>query len=126
MVEFAPVLPSGNYTRTVTLDAGETTNVMTTVRVNYIADPPTNDIGGQIMREASSTAVEGTHYRFASGSSTYTIASGLNFVDVQIEVLGAGFADGESVTLVLELADGEAFDVSQNYRLFTFELEKEN
>ena len=125
-VEFAPVLPSGNYTRTVEIDAGSTSNVMTTVRVNYIANPPSSDVSGQIMREGSSTAVEGTHYRFASGSNSYTIASGTNFVDIQIEVMGSGFADGESQILVLELADGADFEVSENYKTFTLELEKEN
>jgi hypothetical protein len=124
MVEFAPVVPSGSYTRTVTLGATATSNTMTTVRVNYIAAPPSSAVNGQIIREGTSTAVEGEHYRFASGSGAYTIAAGTNFADVQIEVLADGFDAGESVTLVLELADAESFEVSENYKLFTLTLRK--
>jgi hypothetical protein len=122
-VEFAPVLPAGNYTRTITFTATSTTNQTTTVRVNYIAATPSADVGGQITRVSTSTAVEGTHYRF-TGGNTYTIKAGSNFVDVPIEVLAAGFASGASVTLVLELAPGTGFEVAEKYKRFTLTLRR--
>jgi hypothetical protein len=122
-VEFAPVLPAGNYTRTITFTATATANLPTSVRVNYIAPLPSADIGGEITRVSTSTAVEGTHYRFASGSR-YTIKSGTNSVEVPIEVLAAGFAPGASVTLVLELSPGSGFEVAEKYKRFTFTLRR--
>ena len=122
-VEFAPVLPAGNYARTITFTATATTNLPTSVRVNYIAAPPSADIGGDITRVSTSTAVEGTHYRFVSGNH-YTIKAGSNSVDVPIEVLAAGFAPGASVTLVLELSPGTGFEVAEKYKRFTFTLRR--
>jgi hypothetical protein len=123
MVEFAPVLPAGSYARTVTFNATATADQTTTVRVNYIATTPSGGVTGQIMRAASSTAQEGTHYRF-TGGNTYTIAAGTNSADVPIEVLASGLAPGESVTLVLELAPGSNFEVSENYMQFTLTLRR--
>jgi hypothetical protein len=123
VVEFAPVLPAGNYTRTVTLARTATDNVMTTVRVNYVSAAPTGNVTGEITSVNTSTAVDGTHYRFTSGSH-YTIAAGSNFVDVPIEVLAAGLAPEQSVTLVLELLPGDAFQVSEKYSRFTLTLRR--
>jgi len=122
-VEFAPVLPAGTYTRTITFTSTATTNQTTTVKVNYIAAAPPADVGGDISRVSTSTAVEGTHFRFTSGSH-YTIKAGSNSVDVPIEVLAAGFAPGASVTLVLELAAGTGFQVATKYSRFTLTLRK--
>jgi hypothetical protein len=124
VVEFAAVVPAGNYSRTVSFSATETTNQTVNVRVNYIANPASEDLTGEITQEASSTAVGGTHYRFTSGSGSYTIAAGASFADVPIEFLGAGLDPGESVTLVLELVPNEDFGVSENYKQFTFTVEK--
>jgi hypothetical protein len=93
------------------------------VRVNYIAAAPSGNVTGTIVREGSSTAVEGTHYRFTAGSG-YTIAAGTNFVDVPIEVMRSGFSVGQSVTLVLELEPGQGFGVSENYKRFTLTLRR--
>jgi hypothetical protein len=122
-VEFAPVLPAGTYVRTITLPAASPSNQTTNVRVNYIAAPPSADIGGDITRVSTSTAIEGTHFRFASGSH-YTIKAGSNSVDVPIEIIASGFAPGASVTLVLELADSDAFDVATKYGRFTLTLRR--
>jgi hypothetical protein len=123
MVEFAPVLPAGTYARTVTLTASTTANQNTSVRVNYIAASASANVTGEITRVSTSTAVEGTHYRFTSGNS-YTIAAGTNFVVVPIEVLASGFTPGQSVSLVLELVPGQGFQVSENYKRFTFTLRR--
>jgi hypothetical protein len=122
-VEFAPVLPAGNYARTITFTSTATANQTTTVRVNYIAAAPSSDVAGDITRVSTSTAVEGTHFRFTSGSH-YTIKAGTNSVDVPIEVLAAGFAPGASVTLVLELAPGSGFEVASKYNRFTLTLRR--
>ena len=122
-VEFAPVLPAGNYTRTITFTATATANQTTSVRVNYISAAPPADVGGDITRVSTSTAVEGTHYRFTSGNR-YTIKAGSNSVDVPIEILAAGFAPGASVTLVLELVPGTGFEVAEKYKRFTFTLRR--
>jgi len=121
-VEFAPVLPAGNYTRTITFSSTATADQNTNVRVNFIATSASG-ASGEIMREASSTAQEGTHYRFTSGSS-YSIATGSWFVDVPIEVLSSGLTPGQSVTLVLELAPGQGFEVSEKYKQFTLTLRR--
>jgi hypothetical protein len=122
-VEFAPVLPAGTYARTVTLGATAPSNATTNVRVNYIAAASTGNVSGDIMVVSSSTAQEGTHFQF-TGGKTYTIPAGSNFVDVPIEVLASGFDAGESVTLVLELAPGSNFQVSENYKQFTLTLRR--
>jgi hypothetical protein len=122
-VEFAPVLPAGSYARTVTLGATAPSNATTNVRVNYIAAAPSSNVTGDIMIASSSTAQEGTHFRF-TGGRTYTIPAGANFVDVPIEVLASGFARGQSVTLLLELAPGSNFQVSENYKQFTLTLRR--
>jgi hypothetical protein len=124
VVEFAPVIPAGNYSRTITFSATEITNQTVNVRVNYIAKPSSTALTGEITREVSSTAVEGTHYRFTSGSGSYTIPAGGSFVDVPIEFIGAGLDPGESVTLVLELVPGADFGVSENYKQFSFTVRK--
>ena len=123
VVEFAPVLPAGNYVRTITFARGATTNQTSSVRVNYIAEPAAAAVSGQIVRVSTSTAVEGTHYRL-TGGDTYTIPAGANFVDIPVEILAAGLANGASVTLVLELAPGQGFGVSEKYKRFTFTLRK--
>ena len=119
-VEFAPVLPAGTYTRTITLAS---TNQTTTVKVNYIAAAPSADVAGDITRVSTSTAVEGTHFRFTSGSH-YTIKAGSNSVDVPIEVIAGGFAVGASVTLVLELTAGTGYQVATKYGRFTLTLRR--
>jgi hypothetical protein len=121
-VEFAPVLPAGTYARTISFTPTATENQTTAVRVNFIAAAPAS-VSGEVVRSASSTAVEGTHYRFTSGSA-YSMAAGTWAADVPIEVLASGFAPGESVTLVLELAPGSGFEVSENYKQFTLTLER--
>jgi hypothetical protein len=123
VVEFAPVLPAGNYTRPVTLARSATADTTITVRVNYVAAAPASNVSGEITRVSTSTAVEGTHYRFTSGSQ-YTIQAGSNFVDVPIEVLAAGLAAAQTVTLVLELAPGNGFQVSEKYKRFTLTLRR--
>lgn len=123
MVEFAPVLPAGNYVRTITFTSTATANQSTTVRVNYISAAPSADLNGDIARVSTSTAVEGTHYRLPSGAR-YTIRAGTNSVDLPVEVLAAGFAPGATVTLILELAPGTGFGVSEKYKRFTFTLRR--
>jgi hypothetical protein len=93
------------------------------VRVNYIAETPASNVTGSIVREATSTAVENTHYRFTNGSS-FTIPAGSHSVDVPIEVLASGLAPGQSVSLVLELAPGQGYEVSENYKRFTLTLRR--
>lgn len=123
VVEFAPVLPAGSYVRTITLSGAAPANQTTNVRVNYIAASPGSGITGEIVRAGNSTAVEGTHYRFPSGSS-WTIAAGANSVDVPIEVLSAGLSAGQSVTLVLELTPGQGYGVSTKYKTFTLTVRR--
>lgn len=123
MVEFAPVLPAGSYTRTITFASSSTTNQNVSVRVNYIAVPPTADVSGDFTRATTSTAVEGTHYRIPGGNR-YTIPSGGNSVNVAIELLAAGLANGATATLVLELLPGQGFQVSEKYKRFTITLRK--
>ncbi len=122
-VEFAPVLPAGTYVRTITFTSTATTNQTTSVRVNYIAPAPPSDVGGDITRVSTSTAVEGTHFRFTSGAH-YTIKAGTNFVDVPIEVIASGFAPGATATLVLELTPGSGFEVATKYSRFTLTLRR--
>jgi hypothetical protein len=115
--------PAGTYARTITFARGATTDQNSTVRVNYISAPPSSDVSGEIVRVSTSTAVEGTHYRITGGSS-YTIKAGSNSVDVPIQLLAGGLANGASATLVLELAPGQGFEVSEKYKRFTFTLRK--
>ena len=122
-VEFAPVLPAGNYARTITFTAGSATNQTTNLRVNWITAAPSADMSGDITRVSTSTAVEGTHYRFPAGAR-YTIRAGTNFVDLPVEVLAAGLAAGTTVTLTLELAAGTGFQVSTKYKTFTLTLRR--
>src|SRR5688572_24263750 len=123
LVEFAPVLPAGNYARTITFTRTATADQTSTVRVNYISEPPASDLTGTITRVSTSTAVQGTHYNITGGGN-YTIAAGSNFVEIPIQVLNAGFAPGASVTLVLELTPGTGFGVSTKYKTFTFTLRR--
>ena len=123
VVEFAPVLPAGNYARTITFTRTATSDQTSTVRVNYISEPPSSDITGTITRVGTSTAVQGTHYNITGGGN-YTIAAGSNFVDIPIQILNAGFTPGQSVTLVLELTPGTGFGVSEKYKRFTFTLRR--
>jgi len=123
MVEFAPVLPAGNYTRTITFTRTATTNQNTTVRVNFITAQSSSGVTGAITRMSTSTAVEGTHYRFTSGAN-WSIAAGAYFVDVPIEVLATGLTPGQTVSLVLELTPGQGYDVSAKYKTFTLTLRR--
>jgi hypothetical protein len=123
VVEFAPVLPAGSYTRTITFTRTATANQTTNVRVNYVAASPASNITGEITRVSTSTAVEGTHYRFTSGS-TFTIQAGTNSVDIPIEVLATGFAPGQSASLVLELMPGSGYEISEKYKRFTLTLRR--
>lgn len=123
LVEFAPVLPAGNYVRTITFTRTATANQNTSVRVNFITAQASNGVSGTITRVSTSTAVENTHYRFTSGAN-YTIAAGAYSVDVPIEVLSAGLTPGQSVSLVLELTPGQGYDVSAKYRTFSLTLRR--
>ena len=123
VVEFAPVLPAGNYARTITFTRTATADQTSTVRVNYISEAPSSPVTGTITRVGTSTAVQGTHYNI-TGNGTYTIAPGTNSVDIPIQILNAGFAPGQSVTLVLELTPGDGFGVSTKYKTFTFTLRR--
>lgn len=123
VVEFAPVLPAGNYTRTITFTRTATANQTTNVRVNYVSASPGANVTGDITRVSTSTAVEGTHYRF-TGGTTYTIQAGANSVDIPIEVLATGFTPGQSTTLVLELTPGTGYGVSEKYKRFTLTLRR--
>ena len=123
MVEFAPVLPAGNYTRTITFTRTATTDQTATLRVNYIGEAPAADVTGTVTRAGTSTAVQGTHYQITGGGS-YTIGAGTNFVDIPVQVLNAGLQPGQTVTLVLELVPGTGFQVSEKYKRFTLTLRR--
>lgn len=123
VVEFAPVLPAGNYARTITFTRTATADQSSIVRVNYVSEAPSSPVTGTITRVATSTAIAGTHYNL-TGNGTYTIAAGTNSVDLPIQILNAGFAPGQSVTLVLELVPGDGFGVSTKYKTFTFTLRR--
>lgn len=123
VVEFAPVLPAGNYARTITFTRTATADQSSIVRVNYVSEAPSSPVTGTITRVGTSTAIAGTHYNL-TGNGTYTIAAGTNSVDIPIQILNAGFAPGQSVTLVLELTPGDGFGVSTKYKTFTFTLRR--
>jgi hypothetical protein len=123
LVEFAPVLPAGNYVRTITFTRTATANQNTNVRVNFITAQASNGVSGTLTRVSTSTAVEGTHYRFNSGAH-WSIAAGAYFVDVPIEVLSSGLTPGQTVSLVLELTAGQGYDVSARYKTFTLTLRR--
>lgn len=121
VIEFAPVLPSGDYSRQVTFPPGSTAPENVTVRVQYVGPPPDNEVNGEFALGASTTAVSGTHFTMPTG---YTIPAGENRVDVVLELNSAALAADESVTIVLELTPGQDFDVSENYKQFTITLHK--
>lgn len=61
----------------------------------------------------SSTATAGTHYNITTPSPV-TIASGTSSVDIEVELIEGSLADGEEVTLVLNLEGGDGVDASAN------------
>lgn len=122
-VEFAPVMPTGVYSMAVSFSAGSATTTTATVGVQYVSAPPDAAVSGQFKTGAGTTAVDGQHYTLPAGNS-YTIPAGQNAVDIQVDFLGPGLADGESVTLVLELLDGTGFTASPNYKTFTITATK--
>ena len=119
LVEFAPVLPAGNYTRSVSFPAGSTATNAVNVTVQYIGPPPSSNVSGTFT--VGGTAVRDTHYSVAS--TTYTIAAGSNSVSIPISILGGGLANGQSVSLLLELVPGDV-GVSENYKQFTISATK--
>lgn len=123
LVEFAPTLPGGTYRVEVTFaeDSGEAETV--SVGVQYVGEPPQSAVNGSFSI-AGGNAVEGEHYTLPEGSS-FTIPAGENRTDVPVELLGAGLANGEAVALTLELADGEAYEVSANYSEFQIAASKD-
>jgi hypothetical protein len=124
VVEFRPVVATGSFTDQVDVPAGAEAPVTSSVQVQYIsATPPDSPVTGEISILPSSTASEGQHVRFPEGRS-WNIPAGGAFVDVPVELLPVALADGQSVTLVLELQDGTGYRASPNHRQFTFILTK--
>ncbi len=124
LVEFAPVMPAGNYTRQVGVPVEAEAPVPAQVRIQYISStPPSGTVTGTIRVVETSTASEGRHVTFPDGR-TWSIREGEFFTDLAVQFIPAGLSAGESVTLILELEDGEGFQASPNYRLFTFVFSK--
>lgn len=123
LVEFAPVMPEGSYSVGIDFGAGSDETRTVTVRVQYISAPPAADVTGEIMIADGSSAVEGEHYALPDGTD-YTIPAGQNAAEVRVDLLGRGLDDGQSVVLVLDLVEGEGFDVSPNHKQFQITASK--
>lgn len=124
LVEFAPDLPEGDYSVEVGFAADSEETETVTVTVQYVSAPPEADVTGELAEGEGTTAVEGEHYALTDDGG-YTIAAGRNSADVQVELLGAGLENGQTVSLVLELTDGDGFQVSENYDRFEIIAAKE-
>lgn len=124
VIEFAPSLPSGSYVRTVTFDADSDESRTVSLRVNYVSDPPETAVNAEFRVGDGSSGVQGQHFELPDGT-TFTIAAGENFTHIRVEALGAGLSNGESVSVFLELVDGQAYQVSANYKVFELRIEKE-
>lgn len=123
VVEFAPVLPAGNYTMSVSVPSNSTADQTVSVGVNYVGPSPSHDVTGSFTLASGTTAVEGTH--FTVSSKTYTISSGSNSTTIPVTIHGGALQNGGSATIVLELAaPGSGVGVSANYKQFTISISK--
>lgn len=126
LVEFAPAMPAGNYTRQVGVPATALDPVSSTVRVHFLsAAAPESDVSGDLVVITGSTAVEGEHYRFPGGQS-WTVAAGTVYTDVSFQLLPAGLEAGQTVSLILGLQDGTNYQASPNHKQFTIVFAKAN
>lgn len=124
VVEFAPVLPDGTYTLSVSFAAASTETRAVTARVQYVGSAPEREITGEFTVGDGSTGVEGTHFTIPGGKR-FTIAAGSNHADIPVQLHGAALEPGETVTIVLELVPGDEIGVSENYKRFTIRAGKE-
>jgi len=124
VVEFGPTLPAGSYSQSVTFPADSDQSTTVSIRVNYIAAPPESSINGS-FQVSGGDAVDGTHYSLPEGT-TFTIPAGENSTDIQVQLLGSGLSNGESVSLTLELQEGQDYEVSANYKEFQISASKES
>lgn len=122
MLEFAPVMPDGTYVQRVTFTAGSTDSETVNVRINYLAAAATSSVEGEVAVGSGTTATDGEHYRL---STTFSIPAGENTTALPVEILGTGLADGESVSLFLELQASAGIQVSPNYATFEIRVTKE-
>jgi hypothetical protein len=99
VVEFEQV--AGRYSATVTEGDG-----LTELRVNLIGPQQGTDVTINVAVDDASTAVEGTHYAFPEGAQV-TIPANSSFGSFPINVLDDSLPDGESGTLILELAGSQ-------------------
>lgn len=122
VIEFAPTVPEGSYSVSASFPAGSEGSETLDLRVNYIAPPPDSPINGS-FQVTDGNAVDGQHFSLPGGTD-FTIPAGENFTDVEVQLLGSGLSDGESVSLTLELQDGEEYEASANYRQFEIQVSK--
>lgn len=89
-------------------------------------------VAAQVDRETTvtfevaeeTTAQEGVHYNMITDGGQTTIPPNSNFGQIEVEVLGGGLENGESVDLIVQLTDGGDVPPSENYRTFDLEIEK--
>lgn len=123
VVEFAPALPAGNYTMSVSVAANSTADQVVNVGVQYVGTPPKQAVSGTITLGSGTTAKEGT--QFSVPSKSYTIPSGGYSTTIPFTIHGGGIANGGSVQIQLQLdAPGSGVAVSANYGKFTISIKK--
>lgn len=119
LVEFKPT--SG----AVTLDADSDESVTYEMNIQFVAAQVDQETTVTFEIAEETTAQEGVHYNMITEGGQTTIPPNDNFGQIEVEILGGGLENGESVDLVVQLTDGGDVPPSENYRTFELGIEKE-
>lgn len=133
---FASATGNANYTSTVTFGATTTSgSVDIPLRLQLIAPQFETDtaIGFQIVEErldeegeveATTTAVEGTHYNVSNANNQAVFAANSSETTINVEAIADNLTPGESVQMILMLNETDDLEPAENYKYYTVVIQK--
>jgi hypothetical protein len=94
------------------------------VRVNRVYDADTGEWVDTPQTAWTTTAEEGTHFRFLNSENRVTFPANSNVAHLRIEAMAANLAPGAQRVLILELTDGDPLSPSENYKWYRVIIRK--
>jgi hypothetical protein len=93
-------------------------------RVNRVYNADTGEWEDFTPSGWSTTAQEGTHFRFLNSENRVSFPANSSIAHLRIEAMAENLVPGQSTTLVLELTDGDPLSPSENYKWYRIIIRK--
>jgi len=125
-VEWAPPdRSSSSLSYTATLEADQTENETITLEVQLIGAQTGSDrvVGVAVSEDGDAEA--GQHFEILNSNNEVVIPANSSSGTVEVQILASNIGNGESVSTILELQDGDELRAAVNLKDLSLTIEKE-